>query len=156
MKRRIHAFAGGLLVALTLSALTAGCSSSSPAPTLMLGSLSAPAMVGDAAPPSGRYFAQVPVTLTNASETPISGWWYYYEAATEKGLALSAAAEASTAVAMPCSSDTELYPVPPVSSASFTCNLIFEVPCGDTPVAIIYGGDGRVSATVSLPLTPGC
>jgi hypothetical protein len=57
---------------------------------------------------------------------------------------------------MPCSSDTELFPVAPVTSATFTCNLVFEVPCGDTPVAVIYDGDGKVSATVSSPLAPGC
>jgi hypothetical protein len=149
MKRTIHAVASASLLGLLL---TAGCNSS-PNPTLTLGAITSPAMVATLSPPTGSYFVQIPVTLTNPAETPLPGWWYYYEVATEKNLELMAAPDASTAVAMPCDSSVTLYPLTSGASATYTCNLVVEVPCGDVPVAVVYTAEGKTAEALLTPST---
>jgi hypothetical protein len=154
MKRRIQGIAGCALLGL---AVCAGCGgSSSPPPTLTVGTATSPAMVSVLTPPAGRYFVEVPVTLTNPNESPLSGWWYYYALGTQGSLVIEADPNASTLVKDPCSSDTEIVPVT-AAGASFTCNLIFDVPCGDVPLGVTYfGGGNHVAAQITPPAPTGC
>jgi hypothetical protein len=138
---------------LALAAALAGCSSTTPEPTLSASSITGSDTVGGLTAPNGTYFATVNVTLSNPTSGVASAWYYYFTGiTTPSGLALSPPSDVNAVVDTPCSFDVSLAPEANGVVPHYACNLVFDVPCAETPFAVAYDPSG---AEADVPkLTP--
>jgi hypothetical protein len=131
------------------SAAGAGAGTTGGSVTLTAGNESSPGTIQSVPPAMGRYFLTLSVTLDNVSvPSAIPAGFAYYALSTSKGLVLMPSAE-STAVSMPCASDTSLS-----LGAQYTCTIAFEVPSGDSPTLITYDDKNGHTATAPVSYTP--
>lgn len=147
--------AGSLRVALLVPVLAAGAmmvdacgagTTTSVNPiTLTVDSRSEPTAIGGKAPPAGRRYVELGMTLKNGSLATIPAAQIYFSVATDQAVVLSASPVAAL-LTPTCASDTSVGP-----SGSFTCELAFEVPTGQEAVRLEYDDKAGHVATAPVP-----
>ncbi len=116
------------------------------AATLVVNSTSKPSAIAAVSPSAGNVYAQLNVTLGNAgSSAPIGAGYAFYKVETDQSLVFIVS-NASSVVASPCSPTTSI-----AQGGSYTCNLVFEIPTGQTPVTLLYDDNAGDTSSASVP-----
>jgi hypothetical protein len=114
--------------------------------TLVVNNTTTPSTVGGFSPPSGTYLAQLNITLGNVGVSKaISASFQNFTLQTDQSLVLQFST-ASDLVGTPCSMSVSV-----ANGGTFTCNLVFEVPTGQTPVTVLYDDAAGDTASAGVP-----
>jgi hypothetical protein len=126
-----------------------GTDGGSGAVTLVVDNTTRPPLVGGLSPSSGNAFWQFNITLGNQGvSTPLAAGYNLFTVETDQSLVLQFSTAASL-VGTPCSLTTSV-----AEGGSFTCNLVFEIPTGQTAVTLFYDDTHNHTTSASVPAPP--